>query len=149
MASINIVILMGNLCADPELKKTPSGVSVCTFRLGVARQYKDADGNSVSDFVTCVAWRQTAEFVCRYFKKGASAVVQGALQTRNYTDQQGTNHTLYEVLANNVSFGTAKGSGASVPAPMDSDAPPVPGGETTVPAMPTFEPIGTDEDLPF
>mgnify|MGYP002519757149 FL=1 len=149
MASLNIVILMGNLCADPELKKTPSGVSVCTFRLGVARQYKDADGNSVSDFVTCVAWRQTAEFVCRYFKKGASAVVQGALQTRNYTDQQGTKHTLYEVLANNVSFGTAKGSGASVPVPTDSDAPPVPGGETTAPAMPTFEPIGTDEDLPF
>ncbi len=149
MASLNIVILMGNLCADPELKKTPSGVSVCTFRLGVARQYKDADGNSVSDFVTCVAWRQTAEFVCRYFKKGASAVVQGALQTRNYTDQQGTKHTLYEVLANNVSFGTAKGSGASVPAPTDADAPPAPGGEAVPPAMPTFEPLGSDEDMPF
>ncbi len=149
MASLNIVILMGNLCADPELKKTPSGVSVCTFRLGVARQYKDADGNSVSDFVTCVAWRQTAEFVCKYFKKGASAVVQGALQTRTYTDQQGAKHTLYEVLANNVSFGTAKGSGVSVPVPTDTDAPPAFGGETMPPVMPTFEPIGADEDLPF
>ena len=149
MASLNIVILMGNLCADPELKKTPSGVSVCTFRLGVARQYKDADGKSVSDFVTCVAWRQTAEFVCRYFKKGASAVVQGALQTRAYTDQQGAKHTVYEVLASSVSFGTAKGSGASVPMPADEDAPPLVGGEASPPVMPTFEPLGADEDLPF
>lgn len=149
MASLNIVILMGNLCADPELKKTPSGVSVCTFRLGVARQYKDADGNSVSDFVTCVAWRQTAEFVCKYFRKGASAVVQGALQTRTYTDQQGAKHTVYEVLASTVSFGTAKVGGVSVPAPSDEDAPPTSGGEVMPPAMPTFEPIGVDEGLPF
>lgn len=154
MASLNIVILMGNLCADPELKKTPSGVSVCTFRLGVARQYKDADGNSVSDFVTCVAWRQTAEFVCKYFRKGASAVVQGALQTRTYTDQQGAKHTVYEVLASSVSFGTAKGGGVSVPAPSDADAPPMPtpeaaGDQMPPQAPPSFEPLGVDDDLPF
>ena len=76
-------------------------------------------------------------------------MVQGALQTRTYTDQQGARHTVYEVLASTVSFGTAKGSGVSVPAPSDADAPPASGGEVMPPAMPTFEPIGADEDLPF
>ena len=154
MASLNIVILMGNLCADPELKKTPSGVSVCAFRLGVARNYKDADGKTVSDFITCVAWRQTAEFVCKYFRKGASMVVEGALQSRQYTDQQGGKHTIYEVLAEQVHFGTAK-SGASGPMPSDGDAPPAPatstaaGDAVSVPAQPTFEPLDTNDDLPF
>ena len=76
-------------------------------------------------------------------------MVQGALQTRTYTDQQGAKHTVYEVLASSVSFGTAKGSGASVPMPADEDAPPAVGGETYTPVMPTFEPIGVDEGLPF
>ena len=154
MASLNIVILMGNLCADPELKQTPSGVSVCTFRLGVARKYKDADGKSVSDFVTVVAWRQTAEFVCRYFRKGASMVIEGSLSTRTYTDQQGAKHAVYEVVADQVHFGTAK-SGASVPMPSNGDAPPAPatsaaaGDAVSVPAPTTFEPLDTNDDLPF
>ena len=153
MASLNIVILMGNLCADPELKKTPSGVSVCAFRLGVARNYKDTDGKTVSDFITVVAWRQTAEFVCRYFKKGASMVVEGSLSTRTYTDQQGAKHAVYEVVADQVHFGTAKGSGAFVPMPSDGDAPPAPAshaaGNELPQAMPTFEPLDAADDLLF
>ena len=150
MASLNIVILMGNLCADPELKQTPSGVSVCTFRLGVARKYKDADGKSVSDFITVVAWRQTAEFVCRYFKKGASMVVEGSINTRDYTDQQGNRRTVYEVAADQVHFGTAKAGGASVPMPSDGDVPPMAAaGNATPPVMPTFEPMDAADDFPF
>lgn len=154
MASLNKVILMGNLCADPELKKTPSGVSVCTFRLGVARRYKDTEGKSVSDFITCVAWRQSAEFVCRYFKKGASMVVVGSLSTRTYEDQQGNKHYLTEVVTDEVSFGAAKGTGASVPMPSDADAPPMPtpaaaGDQMPPQAPPSFEPLGADDDLPF
>lgn len=153
MASLNIVILMGNLCADPELKKTPSGVSVCTFRLGVARKYKDADGKSVSDFITVVAWRQTAEFICGYFKKGASMVVEGSINTRDYTDQQGNRRTVYEVVADQVHFGTVKAGGASVPMPSDGDAPPAPASHTVgnemPPAMPTFEPLDAADVLPL
>ena len=153
MASLNIVILMGNLCADPELKQTPSGVSVCTFRLGVARKYKDTDGKTVSDFITVVAWRQTAEFVCKYFKKGASMVVEGSISTRQYTDQQGGKHTVYEVVADQVHFGTVKAGGASVPMPSDRDAPPAPAshaaGDELPQTMPTFEPLDTADDLPF
>ena len=144
---------MGNLCADPELKKTPSGVSVCTFRIGVQRRYKDGDGNSVSDFFTVVAWRQTAEFVCKYFKKGASMIVFGALSSRDYTDRTGDKRQIVEVVADEVLFGGTKSAGVSVPAPSDTDAPPTFG----VPAQddraktqtPNMEPLSAGDDLPF
>lgn len=144
MASLNKVILMGYLCADPELKKTPTGTSVCSFRLGVARRYKDAEGNTVSDFITCVAWRGCAEFVARYFKKGTAAVVCGALQSRAYTDAQGSKRYIVEVVADEVNFGEAK-RGGDVQTPSDADVPPS-GGHVDVP---NFEPLGTDESLPF
>ena len=149
MASLNKVILMGYMTADPELKQTPSGVSVCTFRLGVARRYKDTDGNTVSDFITCVAWRQSAEFVCRYFKKGSSAVVVGSLSSRTYTDQSGAKRQIVEVVVDEVSFGASKGGGAAVPMPSDGDAPPASAGNELPPSMPTFEPLGADDEMPF
>ena len=149
MASLNKVILMGYMTADPELKQTPSGVSVCTFRLGVARRYKDTDGNTVSDFITCVAWRQSAEFVCRYFRKGSSAVVVGSLSSRTYTDQSGAKRQIVEVVVDEVSFGASKGGWAAVPMPSDGDAPPAAAGNDMPPAMPTFEPLGADDELPF
>lgn len=158
MASLNKVILMGYMTADPELKQTPSGVSVCTFRLGIARRYKDADGKTVSDFITCVAWRQTAEFVCKYFKKGASTLVVGSLSTRTYEDQQGGKRQIVEVTVDEVSFGASRGGGASAPMPLDGDAPPAPvggqgavsaGDRMTSAAPPTFEPLDAENDLPF
>ncbi len=145
MASLNKVILMGYLCADPELKKTPSGVSVCTLRLAVQRKRKDGDGNYLADFIPCVVWQQTAEFVCRNFKKGTAATVCGVLQSRDYTDARGEKRYVIEVIADEVGFGASKGGG--VPIPGDADAPPVrgSGGEH----VPTYEPLNTDEDVPF
>lgn len=147
MASLNKVILMGNMCADPELKQTPSGVTVCTFRLAVQRRQKDGDGNYLADFIPCVAWRQTAEFVCRYFKKGTAAVVCGVLQSRSYTDAAGNKRYVLEVTADEVGFGASRGGGASVPMPSDGDAPLVRG--SVVEHAPTFEPLEANEDLPF
>ncbi len=100
----NKVILVGNLTADPELKQTPSGVSVVTFTLAVQRRYAKPDDAQQADFINVVAWRQTAEFVARYFTKGRSLLVCGALQTRNYTDQNGQKRYVTEVVADEVSF---------------------------------------------
>lgn len=100
MASLNKIILIGNLTADPELKSSPSGVAVTTFRIGVARYYK----HDVTDFINVVAWRKNAEFVCKYFKKGHPICVCGSLQTREY-EKDGQKHTIYEVVADEVGFG--------------------------------------------
>ena len=86
--SINRVILMGRLTADPELKQTQSGVSVCQFTVAVTRARADQNGERQSDFINVVAWRQTAEFVCRYFNKGRLILVEGELRTRTYDDKR-------------------------------------------------------------
>lgn len=102
--SLNRVILMGRLTDTPECKQTPGGVSVCAFTLAVERNYRDRDGNRQTDFIDCVAWRQTAEFVARYFDKGMQAVVDGALQVRGYEDRQGNKRKAVEVVADQVYF---------------------------------------------
>lgn len=145
MASFNKVFLMGNLCADPELKQTPTGVSVCSFRIGVQRRYRDADGKSVSDFINIVAWRQTAEFVCKYFRKGASIIVEGSLQVSEYNDAQGQRRYATEVVAWEVQFGASKGgSGRSSAAPAGQGA-----AIAAPPEQPNFEVMGAEDDLPF
>ena len=157
MASLNKAILMGNLVAEPELKQTPSGVSVCTFRIGVQRRFKDANGQYASDFINIVAWRQQAEFVSKYFRKGSSIVVVGSIQTRDYTDQQGNKRYATEVVADEVTFGASKGESQSQntafagmgdygTAPAYSAPAAAPAAQ---PAAPKFEEIGGDEDLPF
>ena len=111
--SINRVILMGRLTADPELRQTPSGVSTCQFTVAVTRAFADkASGERQSDFINVVAWRQTAEFVCRYFNKGRLILVEGDLRTRTYDDKRypDVRHYVTEVYADNVSFGETKGS---------------------------------------
>ena len=111
MASLNKVILMGNMTADPELKQTTSGISVCSFSIGVNRRFSKADqGQRTVDFINIVAWRQQAEFVSRYFKKGSSIVVCGSIQTRDWTDNQGQKRYATEVVADEVSFGANAGS---------------------------------------
>ena len=88
MASLNKAILIGHLVADPELKQTQTGVSVCSFRIGVTRRFKNADGQYQSDFIDIVTWRQTAEFVTKYFRKGKPICVVGSIQTRTWTDSR-------------------------------------------------------------
>ena len=95
---------MGRLVSDPELKTTPSGVSVTTFRIAVDRNYVKSGEERKADFFDIVCWRQTAEFVCRYFGKGSLIAVEGQLQSRTYQAKDGSNRYVVEVVADNVSF---------------------------------------------
>ena len=130
---LNRIILMGRLTRDPELRHTQSGTAVASFSLAVDRDFKDkATGEKATDFIDVVAWRQTGEFVSRYFTKGRLAVVEGRLQIRDWTDRDGTKRRSAEVVADNVYFGDSKrdaeasgtyGGGYSRPAPAPAPAP--------------------------
>lgn len=150
---MNVVCLMGRLVADPELKQTPTGVSVCSFRIAVDRTYQAKGQERQADFINLVAWRQTAEFVCRFFRKGSRIAVTGSLQSRQYTDQSGNKRTAYEVVCDNVSFVDPKSAnpGGGYAAP-DSQIPPA--YNESQPAFSTasagdFEEIVGDDELPF
>lgn len=99
--TMNLVVLTGRLTADAELKTTPNGVSVCSFDIAVNSGYGD---NKQTDFIKIVAWRSTAEFISKYFKKGSMIGIEGAIQTRKYTDKNGNNRTAFEVVAKNAHF---------------------------------------------
>lgn len=102
---LNRVILMGRLTADPEQKRTPSGVSVTSFSIAVERNYADkSTGNRETDFINIVAWRGTADLICRYFSKGRMIAVEGSIQTRSYEDRSGNKRTAFEVIADSVHF---------------------------------------------
>lgn len=105
---INIVAIMGRLVADPELRTTPAGHSVCSFRIACERSYVQQGQERQADFIDIVAWRQQADFVSKYFQKGSMIAVEGSLQTRQYQDKQGSKRTAVEVVANNISFAGAK-----------------------------------------
>lgn len=136
---LNTVALMGRLAADPELKTTQSGIAVTSFRIAVDRTYQPKDQEKVTDWIDIVAWRNTAEFVTRYFHKGSMIAVQGSIQTRSYTDKDGNKRTAFEVVADNVFFGEAKRDSGGV------KAKPVP----SVSAADDFEEISGDDELPF
>lgn len=114
---LNRIVLMGRLVADPELRTTPAGVTVATFRVACDRDFRNKQtGERETDFINVVVWRQTAEFVSRYFAKGRMAVVEGRLQIRNYTDRDGNKRTAAEVVADSVYFGDSsrrEGEGGS------------------------------------
>ena len=99
---LNVVVLIGRMVADPELKRTQSGVSVSSFRVAVERSFSKEERKA--DFIDVVAWKGTAEFVCKYFHKGSLIAVNGSLQTRNYEDRNGNKRTAYEVVAENIHF---------------------------------------------
>lgn len=101
---LNVVAIIGRLTHDPELKTTPNGVSVCSFRIAVDRSYVPHGEERQTDFITVTAWRKTAEFVSKYFQKGSMISVQGRLETRQYQDKNGNNRTETEVLAAEVGF---------------------------------------------
>lgn len=106
--SLNHVDLMGRLTADPDLRKTQSGISVASFTLAVDRDYKSQDGQRETDFINCVAWRGTADFIDRNFAKGQMAVVTGSMQVRSFTDKEGKKRTATEVMVDNVYFAGQK-----------------------------------------
>lgn len=112
---LNTAILMGRLTADPELRHTTSSIPVVRFTLAVDRSYVPQGGERQTDFIDVVAWRKTAEFVCRYFRKGMLVAVQGSIQTRSYTDKQGNNRKAFEVVADNVHFAEPKREMAQQP----------------------------------
>ena len=120
---LNHIIIMGRLTRDPELRRTGSGVAVASFTVAVDRDFgKNENGEKETDFIDCVAWRQTGEFVSKYFTKGRMAVVSGRLQIRSWTDKDGNKRRTAEVIADNVYFGDSKrdgeGTGAyAAPAP--------------------------------
>ena len=123
---LNHIVLMGRLTRDPELRRTGSGIAVASFTLAVDRDFAAQGAERETDFVDIVAWRNTAEFVSRYFTKGRMAVVTGRLQIRNWTDKEGNKRRSAEVVADNVYFGESKrrdGGDASRPAAPSASAP--------------------------
>lgn len=142
---LNVVVLTGRLTADPELKTTTSGTSVCSFSIAVDRRYKSGEERQ-ADFINIVTWRATAEFVSKYFKKGQMIAIEGSIQTRRYQDKEGKNRTAFEVVASNVQFADfarrdgAEGTTAQTAAPAsfsNADA----GDFASIDDM--------DDDLPF
>ena len=149
---LNKIILMGRLTRDPELRRTQSGTAVTSFSLAVDRDFKSQAGEKETDFIDVVAWRNTAEFVSKYFTKGRMAVVEGRLQIRDWTDRDGGKRRSAEVIAENVYFGDSKREGGSdySSAPAYSApysgyaAPAAPGGHSD------FAEIGEEDgELPF
>ena len=148
MASFNKVILIGNMTADPELKQSTSGVSVCSFNIAVNRKMSK---NNECDFITVVAWRQQAEFVTKYFKKGMPILVCGQLQTRTWTDNQGNKRYATEVVADEVSFvapASNEQKPATPPNPATFQSGNMPSAYSGV-NNPQFEEIPNDGQLPF
>ena len=155
--NFNKVIIGGRLTADPELKTTPSGISVTSFTIAVNRRFGGRNGeDSVADFISVTAWRQTAEFITRYFRKASSICVTGSLQTRNWTDNNGVKHYATEVVADEAYFVDAKSE--SPLAVREAQAQPYIPESYGAPAyatpaasvdLPKFEEITDDEDLPF
>ncbi len=141
---MNVVVLMGRLTADPELRHTASDIPVTTFSLAVNRRVRAGEERQ-ADFINIVAWRQTAEFVSKYFRKGQLVAVEGSISTRKYTDKDGNSRTAFEVVASNVHFAEAKRDAAAAPARMEQ--PEAPSFSNSGAA--DFAEITGDDDLPF
>ena len=137
---LNRIILMGRLTRDPELRRTSSGTAVTSFSMAVDRDFKSQSGEKETDFIDIVAWRNTAEFVSKYFTKGRMAVVEGRLQIRDWTDKEGGKRRSAEVIADNVYFGDSKPKEDGAPS-ADADFGAPPSGFT-----PDF---GDDGNMPF
>lgn len=136
---MNKVILVGRLTADPELKQTTSGVANCRFTVAVDRRVPNKEtGEREADFITCVAWRKSAEFLAKYFTKGKMIVVEGTLRTDKYQDKnhEDVMHFTTEVMVDNIEFcgGKGEGGGSNTSQPTNTNA---------------SEPISSDEDVPF
>lgn len=125
---LNKVILMGRFTRDPELKSTPQGVSTCSFSLAVDRNFTREGEERKADFINCVAWRSTAEFISKYFRKGSMAAIEGSIQTRSWDDNEGKKRYATEVIVSQIYFAESK---------------------KDEPEAPVFSPMGDNDDLPF
>lgn len=143
---LNTAILMGRLTADPELRYTGSNIPVTSFSLAVDRAYKNGEERQ-TDFINIVAWRQRAEFVSKWFKKGQLVAVEGSIQTRRYTDKDGNNRTAFEVVANNVHFAERRDASAGAPAFQEGASAAAPSFSNT--GAEDFSSLPGDDDLPF
>ena len=117
---LNVIAVMGRLARDPELRQTTTGKHVAAFTIACDRGRKDANGQKQTDWLNVVAWDKTAEFVCRYFRKGSLIVVDGRLQSRSYQDKDGNNRTAVEIIAQNVNFSDEKSNSEPASAPTPS-----------------------------
>ena len=160
---MNKVILIGRLTRDPELRSTASNISVCSFTVAVDRRFK-SEGQPTADFISCIAWRQTAEFVSKYFSQGSKIVIEGSIQTRQWEDKDGQRRYSTDVVVDNVEFGESKRSdnrnadsgleymtpppaqNTSVPGPVAQNSPTSAGA-----AAPTegFYTLDDESDIPF
>ncbi|WP_461246613.1 single-stranded DNA-binding protein [Treponema sp. R6D11] len=143
---LNKAIIMGRLTRDPELKTTPSGVSVCSFSVAVDRRFVRQGEERQTDFINCVAWRTTAEFVSKYFTKGRMINVVGTIQTRSWDDADGKKRYATDVVADEVNFcGDKRAEGSSASSAPSSS----PAAEEPVPHDEGFVAVDLDDDLPF
>ncbi len=145
---MNKVILVGNLTKDPELRTTPSGANVCNFTIAVQRRFANQQGVREADFINCVAWRQTADFVHRYFNKGKRIGIVGSIQTRTYDAQDGTKRYVTEVMCDEAEFVESKGQsdGAGQSYSAAPKAAPAPQNDF---AGQGFTQVEDDDQLPF
>ena len=140
---LNKVILMGRFTRDPELRSTPQGISTCSFSIAVDRSFVRQGEERKADFINCVAWRQTAEFISKYFTKGSLIAIEGSIQTRSWDDNEGKKRYATEVIVSQAHFAESKRDSQN--APSDNDF-----GSGDFGSLPDpISPMGTDDDLPF
>ena len=149
--NFNKVILGGRLTADPELKTTASGLPVTSFTVAVNRRFggRSENGQSQTDFINCTAWRQTAEFITRYFRKASSICVVGTIQIRSWTDTQGIKRYATEVVVDEAMFVDSKSDAGSSGEGNQSEPTYMPESYTNPASSPRLEEITDDDDLPF
>ncbi len=141
---LNKVILMGRFTRDPELRSTPQGISTCSFSIAVDRNFVRQGEERKADFINCVAWRQTAEFISKYFKKGSLVALEGSIQTRSWDDQDGKKRYATDVVVNQVYFAESKRDSQSSIGGDDAFS------TSDFGSLPEpISPMGTDDDLPF
>ena len=148
---LNRIIIMGRRTRDPELRRTQTGTPVCTFTVAVDRDRQSRDAQEKqTDFFDVTVWRQTAEFVCKYFNKGKMIIVEGSMQSRKWTDKNGANRVSWEIAATNVMFGETKSAsqGGDYPVSSYADAPAPESYTSGVPAG-GFSEVEEDGELPF
>lgn len=151
---MNKVIMMGRIVNDLELKTTPTGLSVCAFRIAVDRNYQKKGEERATDFFNVTAWRNTAEFVTKWFAKGRLILIEGELQTRQYTDKNGNPATWYEIIASNVYFTGEKSKESSANAPAGYNSPQVQAPQYEANNAPYVQPVDSsaqtvEDDYPF
>ena len=147
---LNKALLQGRFTADPELRQTANNISVTSFSLAVNRSFVRQGQERETDFINCVAWRNTAEFICKYFHKGSQAVVDGSIQTRSYTDRDGNKRTAFEVVVENIYFADSKGAASAQSTPVSAPS------ASSLPSDLSFSngdsqdfQVIEDDDLPF